>query len=488
MLFRDVFACAAFLAFMTLGCQSSRPRKVFLAQVQKRAPAHAAEVIATAHEGNNGIETVSYGQQPELIPGSGALILQGDDPFLGQSQIDTQQVVAEVLSRNPSLQAMIYAWRAAAARYPQVVSLEDPMFGFMIGPAALGHESGSNGYMLDVSQKIPWHGKRYWKGQSAIADTSAARADIEETRLRLIALTKAALADYYLVARLAELNVENSTIMRDFRDAARVKYETNQVTQEDVLQADVELADVQRRTLELERMRRVAMARINTLLHRAPDYPLPPPPNNVDISGDIPSVELLRQVAIERRPELAAEAARIRAERASLAAANLEYYPDLEIVGRYDGFWENSDLRPQVGMNVNMPIYQWKRDAAVREAANRLNQRCWQYQQRIDEINNDVQQAYEQAIESQRALDLYESKILPAARQNAETARTTYTTAKLDFLRLIESQRRYIMLQEKWRETEAEALRRLALLEQAIGGPIEIESESAMAELGPGSR
>jgi outer membrane protein TolC len=125
-------------------------------------------------------------------------------------------------------------------------------------------------------------------------------------------------------------------------------------------------------------------------------------------------------------------------------------------------------------MNVNVPLYQGKRDAAVCEALHRLNQERAELEQQIDNVQNEVQSAYEQFAESRRTLELYQSKILPAARQNVETARTTYTTATFDFLRLVESQRRYLMLQEKQREAEAELVRRAAELERSVGGPIEL--------------
>src|SRR5687768_1382430 len=30
-----------------------------------------------------------------------------------------------------------------------------------------------------------------------------------------------------------------------------------------------------------------------------------------------------------------------------------EFYPDIEVVGRYDAFWQEDPLRPMVGMNLN---------------------------------------------------------------------------------------------------------------------------------------
>ena len=55
------------------------------------------------------------------------------------------------------------------------------------------------------------------------------------------------------------------------------KYQVNQATEQDVLQADVELASQESRRTELTCDEQVAVARINTLLHREADYPVPPP-------------------------------------------------------------------------------------------------------------------------------------------------------------------------------------------------------------------
>jgi outer membrane protein TolC len=125
-----------------------------------------------------------------------------------------------------------------------------------------------------------------------------------------------------------------------------------------------------------------------------------------------------------------------------------------------------------VGMNLNVPIRNARRRAAVREAMFRLNQRRAEFDAAIDMIQNDVQASYERARESHQAVELYRQSILPTASQNVEAARAGYTAATVDFLRLIEAQRQLIALEEKSYEAEADYHGRLAELERAVGGPI----------------
>ncbi len=109
--------------------------------------------------------------------------------------------------------------------------------------------------------------------------------------------------------------------MTQFREIAWNKYQVNQTTQQDVLQADVELATLESRRTELTRDEQVAIARINTLLHRAADHPLPPPPDKAPLPDSLPTAEALQQAAAESRPDLFALQARIRAEQANVALA-----------------------------------------------------------------------------------------------------------------------------------------------------------------------
>lgn len=407
----------------------------------------------------------------DAIPCDASLAFE-HDPFAGQEVLPLDALVAEVLARNPSLQASVAAWQAAAQRYPQVVALDDPVFTTMLGPAALGHEELDGAYMVGLSQKLPYFGKRSLRGAVARWEAAASSADVGDVRLQLIEAAKLAYFEYYLAERERALNDQNLEIMRGFREAADARYRTNQVTQQDVLQADVELVQLELRRYEIERRQQVAAARINTLLDREPNFPLPPPPPRLGDAAATEPPEVLRSVALGRRPDLAALDARIRAERASLSLMYREFYPDVELMGRYDAFWQEDPLRPMIGVNVNLPVQSDRRWAAVREASFRLSQRQAEFARQVNAINNDVYAAYARLEESRRALALYQERLVPTAGQNVDSARAGYLVGRLDFLRLVEAQRQRILLQVQSYETEAEYHRRAAELERILGGPL----------------
>jgi outer membrane protein TolC len=392
------------------------------------------------------------------------------DPFQGRSELSVEQLVAEVQARNPSLQAASDAWRAATERYPQVVSLDDPMFTYMISPSGVGTMDGG-GWMVQASQKVPWAGKRAWRGAAAAAEADVMQGDIGDTRLRLAEASRTAFYDYYLARRQAEVNDSTHRLLTQFRQIAKNKYEVAQATEQDVLQADVELASLESRRTELQRNEKVATARINTLLHRQADHPLPPPPAKIPLVDSLPTADVLQQAAVQARPDLFAQQARIRTEEANLALACKEYYPDLNLVAKYDAFMPE-EMRPQVGMDLNIPIRRVRRDAAVREASDRLCQRRAEYQDRLDQVRYEVQAALERANQRQRVVRLFEDRILPAAQRSLESAQANYTAGKLDFLRLLDAERQLNTQREMYYQAIAEYHSRLAELERAVGGPV----------------
>ena len=394
------------------------------------------------------------------------------DPFDGQSELSVEHLVTEVQARNPSLQAASAAWRAAAARYSQAILLDDPMFTSMVGPRGVGTDNGG-GWMVEASQKLPWAGKRGLRGEAASADADAMRGDVGDVRLRLSEAAQIAFYDYYLARREMEVNASTRRLIAQFREIAWNKYQVNQTTEQDALQADVELAALESRQTELARDERIAVARINTLLHREADHFLPPPPAEMRHSDSLPPAETLQQTAAECRPDLFASQARVRAEEANLALACKEYCPDLSIVAKYDGFMPD-EMRPQVGMELNVPLQRGRRSAAVREASERLQQRRAEFQDRFDQVQFEVQSALARTAQSQQAVRLYEEKILPATKRSVESAVANYTSGRLDFLRLLDAERQVYSQREMYYQTIAEYHRRLAELDMAVGRPVRI--------------
>jgi cobalt-zinc-cadmium efflux system outer membrane protein len=395
-------------------------------------------------------------------------------PFENASELTEGELIEAVLLRNPTLDQMTAAWRAAAARYPQVTSLDDPRVGGYVGPGSIGSPNVDFAYRVEVSQAFPYPGKRQLKGENALREADAAGADVENTRLQLVEAARSALADYFLVTQATDVGEENLKLLQRFHRDALSQFRVGKVSLQDSLQAEVAIARQRERLVTFERQRKVAQARLNTLMHLPPDHPLPPPPKKLDAASPLAPIAKLRERAIHQRPDIRAVMQRVAAEEASVALAMKEYKPDFEAMAAYDAWWQSPEraLRPMVGLRANLPVRFARRSGAVQEAEARLAQRRAELARLTDRVQFETQEAFEQVRESERVLELFEKTTLPAARRNVELAISEYAVNKVTFLSLIEAQRNLVELRDRYYEVMAELLRRQAALERVTGGPV----------------
>jgi outer membrane protein TolC len=396
-------------------------------------------------------------------------------PFEGVDVLTADAVAEQVLARNPSLAQMTATWEAASARIPQVTSLDDPDLGFMLAPQSIGSNTVDFGFRAEVSQKIPFPGKRGLRGASAEAEASAASRDVADMRLQLIEAAKGAFFDYYLAHRAIRVNEEDLTLLKAARKAAENRIGAGKANRQEALQIDVEEGRQRERGLILLRMKKVAAARINTLTHSPPDAPLPPPPEQVSLGDSLPPAEELRSRALAVRPDLQALADRIRSEEAMLALARREFCPDAEFTAAYDSIMGNGptrDLALQFGVRVNLPIRTERRRAAVAEAAARIASRQAELARLTDQVHFQVQEAFEQTAESEKVVRLYKETILQAAENNAEAALAAYIPGQIPLLSLLEARRNLVSVRDRYYEALADYHRRRATLERVTGGPL----------------
>jgi outer membrane protein TolC len=337
------------------------------------------------------------------------------------------------------------------------------------------------GYSVEVFQKFPFPGKLGLRGQNASAEANAAGNDVNDVRLQLIESARNAFYEYYLVFRAIAVNDENLELLNSARKSAEARVTTGKASQQEVLQIDVEVGRQRERGLNLERMKKVAVARINTLMHLPPASPLPPPPAKLSLPGELASAETLLATAVSTRPDVRAVADRLAADQALLALAHKEYYPDFEAGAAYNTIMGNGpmrDLAPQLAVRMNLPVQRSKRAGAVAEAEARIMQRRAELDRLTDQVYFQVQEAYEQVVESVQVVALYEKTILPAAQANVKAAQPAYTTGQIPLLSFLEAQRNLVSLRDRYYEVLAEHFRRRAALERAVGGPITIPAEA----------
>lgn len=389
----------------------------------------------------------------------GELALAGAD-----QRLDPRRLIGAVLARNPGLEAARHAARAALSRVPRATALEDPMLSYSTAPLSLvsGHRMG---HAVELSQRLPFPGKLRLAGDLALSEAEGSGHELEALRLELALLASELFADYYLVERSLALNAESAGLLEDLRATLEAQYRAGRGTQQELLGAELGQAELERERLNLETERAVVVARLNGLLHRAPRAPLPPPPEQLAVAPvDAPGPE-----AITGRPEHQAYHARIRGREAAVALAERAFLPDFEVMTAYNSMWDVPEHRWMVGLGINLPLWREAREAGVEEAEAELDRARSELQRVETELQVAVEEAQRLVEDSHRVLELYEARLLPAARAQVDAARATYGAGQLPLAGLLDAERalRGVTLQEE--SARAELTRRQARLARAAG-------------------
>lgn len=391
------------------------------------------------------------------------------DPLASAKTLRPEALVDAVLQDNPLLSAAQWAWQAAESEIVPAGALDDPMLSTMVAPRTFGKAEMDPGVGIELSQRLPWPGKRGLREEIARFEARAIKQSIPNTRLDLTELAKAAFADWYLVHAALQVNEANRKLWQDVREIAAINYASGTGSQQDVLQANVEYQMLGHRQVVLERQRAEVLAQLNRLLNRTAAAPLPPPASLAD-PRDLQSLVDLRALALAQRTELKAAEAEIEADSARVDLAKREFYPDFQLSTGYNSMWDDSDMQWTVGVGINIPLGHAKRHAAVSGARAEAMESRWRLQDLSLEIVKEVEQAYARVQEAYHLLGLHEDQLLPLARANLEVALTAYQARTGSLESLLRAERSLFETELNFEAARADYYRNMAALERAVGG------------------
>lgn len=389
--------------------------------------------------------------------------------FLNAKQLDRAALVGAAVAANRDVEAMRQAWRAAAADVGARTGLDDPMASYSFAPLSIGSDV-RYGQVIELRQKLPFPGKRGLAGDAALDDAEVTRADYHAAQLAVAELASQLYDDAYVNARSLEINDRHRALVEQMKKVAEARVASSRGSTQDVLEAEVELGHIEHDRVMLETERITIDARINGLLHRDPNAALPAPPAAELTAPPMPvDVAVLLQTAVADRPQQAAAAARVRASETRVAIAERAYYPDFELMGSYNSMWNMPEHRWMLGIGLNVPIQRGTRAAEVEAAEARVEQVRAAADNVTDEIRVDVTRAHRQLVEAIHVVHLYDERLVPAARAQVDAALAGFTSGTNDFPAVIGAERGLRDIELAAYRARAEAWRRQAALDRAVG-------------------
>jgi len=402
-------------------------------------------------------------------------VATADQPALLTLQAATQKVTQD----NPNLAQMLARAQAMAAIPSQEGSLPDPQISFNAMSLPVDsfniQQVDMTQMSFGLSQAIPFPGKLALKEQAANYEAEAANLNADEVRLRLISDVKTLWWQVFYLDRALEIVASNHSLLHQFVDIARTKYEVGEGLQQDVLLAQLELSKLLDRKIGLTGLRRSTVARLNALIDQPANQLVQVPATLPLQLPDIKTENQLYQQAETAKPLLAGERQGINAAQSRLELAHKDLLPDFNVEAAYgaranmpDGT-RRSDLL-SLGVSMNVPIFAGsKQEKAIDQRTSELMQQRYSLQDKWNGVRAQISQSHSDYQRAQQQFVLFDTGIIPQARQTVASMLAGFQVSKVDFLNLVRSQITLYEYETQYWKAFTEAQQALAQLSADVG-------------------
>jgi cobalt-zinc-cadmium efflux system outer membrane protein len=355
-------------------------------------------------------------------------------------QISLGDLIEAALARNPARKAAAERYKSQQARVPQARSLPDPTFsvGWMgnITPFSVQDGFPPSYRGLTVAEHFPYPGKLKLQGQIADRGAEAAWWDYEQVRRQVTSDAKVAYYEYSYYTQALEITRKDKNLLQKLASISQELYKVGKGMQADVFRAQVEVSRIDQKLIILRQQQDTSRARLNTLLFRDPESPLPAPApyNPAELHM---TLQELYALAHENDPSLQRDRRMIEGNRSAVNLARKAYDPDFNVSYSYQ---QRPVLRDSNGFTVgiNLPIfYRTKQREGVIEASHGLTGAQRDLDNRMTTVNYEIKQQYLSATASRDLFNLYSKAIVPQSSLALESSMSAYEVGKLDFLSML---------------------------------------------------
>lgn len=361
---------------------------------------------------------------------------------------DSETLVRLALSCNAGQQAIGARWQAQQYRTQSVGQLDDPKLMLGVAPQTFGDDRLDDGYIVELSQPLPWAGVLSLREKAAAAQSDVWQARLGQDQVRLAKSVRLAYAQWQYHRQLLSINQRHKQLWQKFIAVVRAKYASGTASKSAVLQATHEHHLLLQETIELK----ATIERDISQLIRLANLPVQ---TELNIDSDLPLTNLSAgnfealMVLLVRQPTMQGLEAQRRQKDNELALAEKDRYPSFSALARYNSLWTDDEKRWLVGVSFNLPFDFGKRSR--REDSLRAEQMALRLEQqdlRV-QLREQLVQAHSFWQQSVEVYRLYQNDLLPLAEENLITARDEYQSGAGDFLSLLTVQRQLLLTERK---------------------------------------
>lgn len=392
---------------------------------------------------------------------------------------DHLRIAAE---NNAGLKSSFEQWRMATAAVPQARALDDPRFTYGYFIEEVETRTGPQKQRFNISQMFPWFGKIEARTDAAAANAQAAYKRYEADKLKLFGKVKNAFYEYAYLYEAIAIARQNLELLKHFEQVAQARYRTATAKHPDIIRAQIELALMEDHVTELSNMLAPMQAGLNAMMNRETTAALSQPQRPEAALAGVDETAVAGLIA-QRNPEIAALQNEINAARSRIRLAEKRYWPDVTLgvdwiqtdPARMDGVW-GSGRDPIVAMvSLNIPLWTDSYNAGKQQAQSSMRAARLRKEQTQLDLSARAADVLYKIEETSRRAGLYGGTLIPKAKEMVEVSESSYRADGVDFLYLIDAQRKLLTFEVTYQRILTDHFQALAQLETLTGGTIPLK-------------
>lgn len=349
------------------------------------------------------------------------------------------QAIALAERHSPQLRVADAITAGATAAITTARAYPNPEFNTLAGPQYRRLASAEPGLLQHYSVSQPIELPSVREARIRAARLGRDTSEFMRTESRLAVLANVRQAFYMVLRRRAEIEIarENFRLVQDLRRRIQVQVQVGEAARLELTRADAEVATAQTflNSAQLRSLNAIAA------LRTAVSAPLPDviePRGALNITVQMPPLDVLRGEVLSRHPALAAARSEIRRAQARLDNEVALRKPQPSIRGEYEhqpdlGFY-------RFGLTLPLPLWN-RREGPIAEAAAALTQSRALADLRRLEITASLERAYGLYEIARQQIASFEQGVLKEAEAALSAAEAAFRFGERGIIEVLDAQR-----------------------------------------------
>ena len=382
--------------------------------------------------------------------------------------------IALALARNPQLEIAREQTAQFRAIQVQARAFPDPAVTASLDQQrGLFRSSAGGERNIGAGLSIPFPDKFRLRNNVAAGDVGAAEASYAALRTQIAAQTADSYDNLLLAIRHRSDITTSRGLAEDFLKRTQARFQAGTVPRLDVIKANVDVAKATNDLISNDRDISNARSALARLLGAPLGTPISPA-DSLGIPGEFPSLDLLEQVALTRRQELAGITAQRRGAGSATTLAREFWLPDLTLGVNRDVSPGTPPAAFSTGLAFPLPLLPWQHTSGeIAQAQHRERELAASERDIRAAIGEDVRTAYATASAALRQAIYIRDQLLPAAREAFRAVSASYSIGGSSAFEVIDARRTLLDAESQYSEALAAANTSRSELERAIGAPLE---------------